>query len=373
MASRHRSRPASLLLPLLAAAAAAAACGPEEGSPGAPPLTGHDEPEDLVVPPGDEGKSDAFSSTFNRNRIVAEGFFSASWLVGGDAVQVFLESTPYGTRCWLADATMDGKRAADVIAGVAADRGLNPIVLLARMQVEKSLISKTVPPGGHAIDYAFGCGCPDDRECDESFKGLDRQLRCAAASLRNLRDASVEGSGEWVRGRARKSSDGLTVVPANHATAALYGYTPWVLEGEGGNWLVWNVTRKYAIHFAKLGLVDLDDPRLGDPWVGRPCSDHAECDFAADGSDGFCLVWDAAGERAGYCSLPCEGYCPDLPGHSPTFCAAQDEQTGFCAPRAGDGNGDCAAIPGTVRAEAERFVGGSSAPAVTATVCLPSG
>ena len=32
------------------------------------------------------------------------------------------------------------------------------------------------------------------------------------------------------------------------ATAALYAYTPWVLVGRGGTWLVWNVTKKYANH-----------------------------------------------------------------------------------------------------------------------------
>ncbi|MBM4397381.1 MAG: hypothetical protein FJ087_17055 [Deltaproteobacteria bacterium] len=369
--TRHgRSARIAIALVLPACIAALAAC---EGEPVGPssPLTGHDQPEDFVVPPDGGSKTDAFSATFNRNRVVSEGFFGASAMVGADAVQAFLERTPYGTRSWLADAKVGEKRAADAVCEAAVAKGINPVVLLARMQVEKSLVGRETAPSGHTRDYAFGCGCPDDRACNPAFKGLDKQLACAAETLANLRLASVDGSGEWVRGRSTRSSDGYTVKPYNHATAALYGYTPWVLEGKGGNWLVWNVTRKFAIHFEEMGLADLDDPRLGDPWVGRPCTDHAECDFAADGSQGFCFVFDAAGEKRGFCSLPCEGYCPDLAGTAPTFCASQDGHSGFCTPRAHELNGHCAAIPGTAAVEADRYIGSSGAPAITATVCLP--
>ena len=42
--------------------------------------------------------------------------------------------------------------------------------------------------------------------------------------------------------------------PANHATATLYAYTPWVLVGSGGTWLAWNVTRKYERYAENAGL-----------------------------------------------------------------------------------------------------------------------
>ena len=41
----------------------------------------------------------------------------------------------------------------------------------------------------------------------------------------------------------------------NHATASLYAYTPWVLVNTGGNWLVWNITRKYEQHAIAEGYI----------------------------------------------------------------------------------------------------------------------
>jgi hypothetical protein len=44
-------------------------------------------------------------------------------------------------------------------------------------------------------------------------------------------------------------------VPANHATASFYAYTACVLLGRGGNWLVWNVTRKSVRDAQARGLI----------------------------------------------------------------------------------------------------------------------
>jgi hypothetical protein len=61
------------------------------------------------------------------------------------------------------------------------------------------------------------------------------------------------GTSPWVMGRSKRTLDRVRVTPSNHATASLYSYTPWVLSGRGGNWLVWNVTTKFARGFAQLG------------------------------------------------------------------------------------------------------------------------
>jgi len=62
----------------------------------------------------------------------------------------------------------------------------------------------------------------------------------------SLRNASVDGSGQWRKGHTSRTLDPTNVTPATNATAALYAYTPWVLPYRGGNWLVWNVTRKMS-------------------------------------------------------------------------------------------------------------------------------
>ena len=139
----------------------------------------------------------------------------------------------------------DGRLTSQVLVETAQREGLNPIMLLARMQVEKSLVSATSNPGGNRVNYAFGCGCPDGRACNSAYKGLDRQIECGAQTHMRLFRRSQDGSGQWRMGRARNTLDPLRVTPANHATASLYAYTPWVLQGRGGNWLVWNVVNRY--------------------------------------------------------------------------------------------------------------------------------
>lgn len=119
-------------------------------------------------------------------------------------------------------------------------------------------------------------------------------------------------------------------------------------------------------------LNEQEDPR---GWIGDPCSaaDMDVCAFEVDGGTGFCHEFDAAGETHGFCSLGCEGFCPDRTGAPGTFCTSLDGGgTGQCVIKADADNGDCDDIEGTVAAEAMRFIGASSAGASTARVCLPA-
>ena len=203
----------------------------------------------------DSGKADGVAVTFNANNVLTDELFSGAETMEASDVQAFLEESPYGTRSWLASETIDGVSAAQAIVDAARAEQIHPLVLIARMQVETSLISKTVRPSQRMIDRAMGCACPDGGTCSTSQKGLSKQLQCGAHTLRRLFDASTDGSGQWRKGTARRTLDPRTVTPANDATAALYAYTPWVLVGTGGTWLAWNVTRKYVRHAEKLGLV----------------------------------------------------------------------------------------------------------------------
>ncbi len=108
-------------------------------------------------------------------------------------------------------------------------------------------------------------------------------------------------------------------------------------------------------------------------FVGDSCEADEGCDFVAGGVSGHCLSWDLpASATAGFCSISCQGYCPDKGGKAPTFCVSLDSgQTGQCVSKSHGLNEYCAAIEGTAAVEAERFVGESSALPSTATVCLP--
>jgi hypothetical protein len=244
----------SMRIALLVAALAAACMTGEDPQ-------GDVDPTDLEevewTPAGGKGDFSGVPVAFNRNTIMSDAVLLAANAVDARAIQAFLEDSPYGTRSWLADHLIGTKRFSDVLVEEARAGGIDPVVLLARMQVENSLVSKTVKPSNAAINHALGCGCPDSRACSRAYAGLQSQLRCAIEVLDEQLGASRDGTGRWRLGVARRTLDPLSVTPTNHATAALYAYTPWVLSGRGGNWLVWNVTRKYLKHFDEAGTLHL--------------------------------------------------------------------------------------------------------------------
>jgi hypothetical protein len=216
----------------------------------------HDEISDFdPVPEPSGGKADVagIPAVFDRHLVISDALFTDIDTVDAAELQAFFEDTPYDNRSWLADATIDGVPAAQAIVTASRAAGINPVVMVARMQVEKSLVSKAARPTQARIDYAFGCGCPDGRACNAAYRGLARQVQCAGDTLRRWYDGSVAGDGLWVIGRSKRTLDPLTVTPRSHATSSLYAYTPWVLTGSGGNWLAWNVARRYFRHFDEQG------------------------------------------------------------------------------------------------------------------------
>lgn len=353
-AGMRRSLPIALLA-LFATACLAAQ--PGEGFSG--PYDDHTEMSDFALLRG---------GTFDRHDVMSDGFFTNTDLLTADEMQGLLENTPYGRRCFLADETVGGRRVADVLVETARREGLNPLLLLARMQVEKSLISQSTSPGGNRVSYAFGCGCPDGRACNPAYKGLDRQIECGARTHMRLFRASQDGSGGWRQGHTRRSLDPLSVTPANHATAALYAYTPWVLQGRGGNWLVWNVTNRFVDHLIRQGVITEEEVGGGEAterrWIGSACEAAEDCALGLEGQ-----TCHPTGQL---CVARCEGYCPDRSGFATTFCVSLDGgSTGTCLPKAAPQNGDCGGLPGTEARSMERFIGSSSARAATATVCAP--
>lgn len=279
-------------------------------------------------PIGDDGKADGTLVRFDPNHLISDAAFYDSPAMDAAAVQGFLEDTPYGMRSFLADQRMsDGRSLAMALVDVARRRGINPLVLLATLQKEAGLVSKTQAPSRQLVDYAFGCGCPDGGPCSEQLRGLDKQLDCAADKLAEFTaDLEVAGStiSGWAVGQGKKTLDPQLVVPANRATAVLYTYTPWVLPRRGGNWLFWNVWSRYADH------VDyVTDPRsiFNEGFIGGNCTSDADCLY--DG--GRCLFAEPG--RRGTCSKSCDGLCPDRAGaFATTFCVGDGSQ-GFCLAR----------------------------------------
>ncbi len=115
--------------------------------------------------------------------------------------------------------------------------------------------------------------------------------------------------------------------------------------------------------------VRLDDvntfPRLNGvtpKFIGDTCATNADCTF----SGGRC-------SSAKFCTMSCAGSCPDASGKAPTFCIADASSTngGMCVSKANVLNDNCAALPNTVRRDADRFLGTSGAAPARANVCAP--
>ena len=112
---------------------------------------------------------------------------------------------------------------------------------------------------------------------------------------------------------------------------------------------------------------EIEDCEDGCAWIGAPCHDApSTCDFEAGGQEASCLTY----EEFGFCSIDCEGVCPDREGEAETFCVAVDG-AGQCVVKAGPENADCADIPGTEARFASRHIGSSGASPRSARVCLP--
>ena len=108
------------------------------------------------------------------------------------------------------------------------------------------------------------------------------------------------------------------------------------------------------------------------PYLGESCrTDDDRCwmvEYAA-----WCEPTDPSGPGTdGVCTVPCDGYCLDRDGSPTTFCAeVAPGGFGQCTSRSVSLNDCCDAVPGTVAADVDRFVGESSASESTKTSCVP--
>lgn len=202
-------------------------------------------------PPDDEGEvessDDELSEAgFDRHRVLSDAAMSDWQALDVAEIQAFLDHTPYGGKSALASYASGGMTAAQAIAKAASDHRINPLVILTRAQMEQSLIGKSTAKKS-ALDFAFGCGCPDGQSCSEAWRGFHKQADCMASHMRSYLD-DLDGGGStvagWSVGHAKRSLDGYWVTPKNAATAALYTYTPWVGQSGSGNlghFQIWKV------------------------------------------------------------------------------------------------------------------------------------
>jgi len=173
------------------------------------------------------------------------------------------------------------RSATDLIWNAAQKFSLSPRFLLVLLQREQSLVEDDRPTQDQ-LDWAMGFAVCDD--CEKSdpriqkFKGFGNQLYYAAKRIREsyLSDLESRGFTETGVGPGRTIQiDETLVVPANHATAVLYTYTPH-LHGNENFVRIWN--RWFQNEYVDGSL--LRDKLSGDVWLiqhglRRPITSHA--------------------------------------------------------------------------------------------------
>jgi LysM repeat protein len=126
--------------------------------------------------------------------------------------------------------------AAELIYDVARACGINPRVILVKLQKEQALITAT-NPSPRAYDFALGMNCPDTPSgCRADSAGFFWQLYRGAGQLRWY--SNPAGIFTWIPvGSTRRvlyhpnsslNCGSQPVLIENKATAALYYYTPYV-------------------------------------------------------------------------------------------------------------------------------------------------
>ncbi len=253
----------------------------------------------FLVPASVSAQGLAVDPAFNPNKIIDDSVFTDTQTFGdASGIQKFLESKnsilantspdflqklKEPTIVILKQALDDPRpnlgrlrTAAELIWDASQASGLNPQVIIVKLQKEQGLITNRQNDAPErlqrALDFSLGFGCPDSTGCKDSlFPGFYFQLfgnldtggnRYVGAAKSLMRSFNTEGGrGPSVNGTIARVGDVITldntlggyegilgqqsIQLANKATAALYRYTPHVFNGNYNFWRYFNEWFRY--------------------------------------------------------------------------------------------------------------------------------
>ena len=184
-------------------------------------------------------------ANFDPNIVLMDNdVFSMQGSMNHDQLLNFLRSKGALADIQVMDIDGTEKGAADVIWEFANMYQINPKYLLATLQKEQSLVENPAP-SQRQLDWAMGFGvcdsCSKDDPAVQSYKGFANQVYYAARQMREKYYLSILTSGVTISGIGPGKTtviDGLTVTPANAATASVYSYTPHI-HGNLNLWAIW--------------------------------------------------------------------------------------------------------------------------------------
>jgi peptidoglycan hydrolase CwlO-like protein len=154
---------------------------------------------------------------FPPGTVITDANYLASGSMSAEAIQVFLNAQTGALKSYVGpDHNGVRKTAAQMIAEACAAHGVSPKVVLATLQKEQSLISRS-SPSQYAMDWAMGCGKAESYTI-ASYQGFGMQIWQGARVL-------IKNRSGWHAG-SMLPIDGTAVYPSNASTYSLYRYTP---------------------------------------------------------------------------------------------------------------------------------------------------
>ncbi len=205
----------------------------------------------------------AAPGSFNANLVIFDDEMTNYQGFSTDWVQAFLNNQPGVLKSY----TTGGKSAAQIIYETAAKYHINPQFLLANMQKESSILTRTSFGSlgqQYYLDWVMFYGWCDSCSTG-SNKGFANQVEAAAWQFRRYVDQiAVNGYttyGGWGPGITKSmqciASDAnrglctngttIQITPGNAATAALYAYTP----HPGGNYSFWSIWKTFRFDLVR--------------------------------------------------------------------------------------------------------------------------
>lgn len=149
-----------------------------------------------------------------------------------DQIQEFLEQ-----KGSILAKRIEGKLFSEEVIKATKKYEVNPLLLLARAQVEQGLVSET-KENKRKLSRVMGYGCLDNGITLRKGLGFSEQIENCARILKKHYDAFEKGAVVIVDGSKKAK-----VEPRNRATFSLLKYTPWT--SNGGNSLFRKVYDNY--------------------------------------------------------------------------------------------------------------------------------
>jgi len=182
-----------------------------------------------TAPAGDE----SWQEQFQQDYLISDRALTNSGTMSVAQIQKFLD-----TKNSVLAKPYRGSSPAQMIYDAAKKYGINPQVLLTRLQCEQGLISKSTATESK-LDWALGVGCYDSGNWNQKFKGFAKQIEYAAQTYRRHYD---DAKAKLDRGeKVVMTIDGKQVQIKNAASYSFYKYCPHFQ----GNKLFYDVWRGY--------------------------------------------------------------------------------------------------------------------------------